>query len=318
MTFRERFNRRLLRYLTEGSPGLAVPAGIPETLGFLAGRLARHPATLLLAGGRWRVRWPQGFDLYYTAKFNSVTHHYVATGSYEDAELNLVQANLRADSVFLDIGANVGLFSLLAARVIQTGRIFSFEPLPETHRDLLANIALNRAADRIEPLALALSDRSGEGYITSDFHASNFLVDASAVSPKQPIALSTLDAFAAARRFERIDLIKLDVEGCELSVLRGGLATLRRFQPMLLVELIEQPVEFHERAVPDHHAAIELLAGLGYQHYVVDDHGAIVPGPAFKAEAAARSYHNYLFYLPGRHEPVLGPAVTPGISGPES
>lgn len=308
MTFRQRLHHRLLRYVTEGADALAVPAEMPATLDYLARRLAVHPASLRLTAGRWLVRWPQGVELYYSTKFNSVSFSYLDTGHYEDAELRLFQQNLQPDSVVMDIGANVGLYSLLAAQIAHAGKVFSFEPLPDTHRELRENIDLNHAAHLVEPIALALSDHTGEGFITSDYHSSNFIVGAEAASAKQRIELSTLDQFAADRALDRVDFIKIDVEGHELATLRGATALLRRHRPMLLVELIERPMEFNERAVSDHRTVLALLAELGYAHHVVDDRGQIVPGQSFRPGPADRSYHNYLFYIPGHHRPNIAPS----------
>lgn len=308
MTFSQRLRLRLLRYLTEGDNAPAVVGDVPDTLAYLARRLAQHPATVRLSDGRWRVRWPQGVELYYSTKFNSVTFNYLGTGAYEDAELRLFQNNLQPNSVVLDIGANVGLYSLLAAQIVCAGKIFAFEPLPDTQRELRENIALNRATHLIDPVGLALSDQTGEGFITSDFHSSNFIVGADAAAAKHRIELTTLDHFATTRALDRVDFIKIDVEGHELATLRGASAVLRQHRPMLLVELIERPMEFSGRAVSDHRAVLALLAELGYVHHVVDDCGLIVPGTSFRLNPADRSYHNYLFHIPGRHRPNLAGA----------
>jgi hypothetical protein len=92
-------------------------------------------------------------------------------------------------------------------------------------------------------------------------------------------------------------------------VAQGGIETLRHLRPMLLVELMEHPTDFHNRAKPDYHEFLKLMTGLGYQHFVVDDNSQVIPGANFRPSPTGRSYHNYLFYDPAKRQPAL-PART--------
>ena len=305
MTLRQRLAQRLIRYLTAGSQPLFIEADSAVALQHLASTIGARRATILIHDGRVRLRWPQGFELYYSGDGNSITYAYVRDGSYEDPELALFAANLRPGDIFLDIGANAGLFSICATQTIRSGHIYSFEPLPSTFGELRENIALNQAERLVTPVMAALSDHAGEGLITTGFHGCNYLIGPDSALPATRIALDTLDGFVAREKIDHIDFIKIDVEGWELPVAQGGLETLRRLRPMLLVELMEYPTDFHDRAKPDYRELLKLMAGLGYQHHVVDDHGQVVPGTSYLPSPTARSYHNYLFYDPAKHQPVL-------------
>ena len=309
MTLRQRMARQLIRYLTSGSHPPLIEPDSAVALRHLASTVGARQATILIHDGRVRVRWPQGFELHYSGEGNSVTYCYVRDGVYEDTELALVAANLRSTDVLLDIGANAGIYSICAAQTIRSGHIYSFEPLPSTFGELRENIALNQAGHLVTPVMAALSDHAGEGFITAGFHASNHLIGPDSTLPKARIVLDTLDDFVAREKPGQVDFIKIDVEGWELPVAQGGLGTLRRFRPMLLVELMEHPSDFHDRAKPDHREFLQLMDGLGYQHYVVDDDGQVVAGANFRPSPAGRSYHNYLFYDPAKHQPAL-PART--------
>jgi FkbM family methyltransferase len=305
MTLRQRLAQRLVRYLTTGSQPPVISSDPAVVLQHLASTIGARRATVSIHDGRVRIRWPQGFELYYSGDGNSITYAYVRDGSYEDAELALFTANLHPGDIFFDIGANAGLFSICAAQTIRSGHIYSFEPLSSTFGELRENIALNQAERLVTPVMAALSDHAGEGLITTGFHGSNYLIGPGSAVPTARIVIDTLDGFVAREKIDHIDFIKIDVEGWELPVAQGGLETLRRLRPMLLAELMEYPPDFHDRAKPDYRELLKLMAGLGYQYYVVDDRGQVVPGTSYVASPTARSYHNYLFYDPAKHQPAL-------------
>ena len=137
----------------------------------------------------------------------------------------IVLSFLKQGSVFIDIGANVGYYSLLAnVRVGSTGRVLSFEPHPVTVGRLKTNIRLS-AATQIELFEVALSDKDDEARIycprdETHGHASmqnqgwrdaaSYIVSAKRLDDVLP------------KNIEHIDLVKIDVEGAELLVFRGG------------------------------------------------------------------------------------------------
>ena len=85
-------------------------------------------------------------------------------GIWEPFETSLLLGLLRTGDVFVDVGANIGYFSVLAASCVgDTGKVFAFEPDPENFRLLVANTALNGVECRVRPVAAALSDAAGQG-----------------------------------------------------------------------------------------------------------------------------------------------------------
>jgi FkbM family methyltransferase len=110
--------------------------------------------------------------------------------------------------------------------------VHSFEPNPLTKDRLLRNIELNNFS-RIEVHGCALGDT--EGFVSMDEPEGNS--GAARVIPGGSIPVLTLDGFCAERGIEQLDLMKVDIEGSEEQFLRGGLQTLRRLRPTLLIEL---------------------------------------------------------------------------------
>jgi FkbM family methyltransferase len=142
---------------------------------------------------------------------------------------------LSAGTVFWDIGAHIGFFTILASRVIRSnGRVHAFEPMPLNRRRLERTIELNRA-DNVTVHGLAVSGMDGSAILHG--HQANAMWtlvaergDANGVT----VDCRTIDTLAADLGDPAI--IKIDVEGAELDVLRGGLATIQRTRPTLVVE----------------------------------------------------------------------------------
>lgn len=155
-------------------------------------------------------------------------------------ELEQARRLLPAGGVFLDIGSNFGWYALTLARTVgPTGQVHAFEPNPPTFAQLRAHVDLNDLGEVIRTVPQALSDRPGRAsLITRDDNTGAARLDcAEGDADEGVVTVSTLDEYAARSNLGRVDLIKLDVEGNEPRVLRGGEETLARFQPPLLVEV---------------------------------------------------------------------------------
>ena len=157
---------------------------------------------------------------------------YVGLPEFED--MSFVLHFLNQDDLFLDIGANVGVYSLLAAGVKKTNTI-AFEPVPSTFLNLEKNISINNLKN-IEILNIGLADKDGELHFTSDGDTNNHVIN----EPRNnsiKVSVKTLDKIIHAKENTDI-LIKLDVEGFEIKVLEGSNQLLKNENLMgLIVEL---------------------------------------------------------------------------------
>ncbi len=166
-------------------------------------------------------------------------------GSFEETEICFLKKFLRKGDCFFDIGANIGLFSLHASNIIgENGKIFAFEPTPVTFDRLKKNIDINKFLN-INAENIGLSDATGVvkfNVSNNGFDAWNSfatLVDAGECTEIQ-VPTNTLDNYISISETEKIDLIKLDVEGWELNVLKGATRLLSTpNSPVLLVEFTE-------------------------------------------------------------------------------
>jgi len=289
--------KELTSSFSRGSSSRHMSYDFPSVSGWL-NRLtgSRKSFSLLFEEGETWIVLNKGLQLKYTNEFNSVSGIIVSHGSYEQVETELVCANLSDDSVFFDIGANVGFYSLSVAHQIKGVEIHAFEPVPDTVLDFKDNLSRNGLDDSVILNQLAVGDTDGLVYITSDYHCSNYLTDSESTQNKIEARCTRVDSYVRDNFIHRVDLIKIDVEGKEFSVLSGSEECLKSFRPIVLVELIETASAFFDRKIEQFKEAIDLMVGLGYEYYVVDDNNSLVHMDRIEEAFFSRSYHNYLFY----------------------
>lgn len=185
-------------------------------------------------------------------------------------ELRYLRHKLRPGQVFVDVGANIGLWTLMAASAVGPGgHVFSFEPNPTTLAKLKANVSLNRRTAIVQTFPEAVSD--DEGVALFSCHPQHNL-SAIAYEPHQPdtVAVSTtsLDALVSNRRLAGpVAGIKLDTEGHELAALSGASRLLEMWSPWLIVE-------FNTTLLPSNvlqnWSVYQFLAAIGYRAFLYD------------------------------------------------
>jgi FkbM family methyltransferase len=180
-------------------------------------------------------------------------------GRYEEALLTAAGKTMQEDAVVLDIGANIGLFSAYAARRCPRGTVHAFEPGETNLAHLRRNLTLNDLTN-VRVNAMGLYDRTGTLVFnfTADNPAGSFITDTDvSAGTAETVQVSTLDDWAREADLDRLDLVKMDVEGSELRVLEGGDKTLREFRPALFAECNPIPLRRFQRASP--HELVDLL-----------------------------------------------------------
>ena len=171
----------------------------------------------------------------------------IVAGGYEMNERLFIRRYLRPGDCFVDIGANIGLFSLEAAVVVgKAGKVYSFEPNPKTYDHLQENIRINNL---VNMTALKCGVSSVHGTARLWVPADNFDAWSSFGKPtagerfeSEDVPVVTLDEFVQANQLAGcISMIKIDVEGWETAVLTGGLNCLAGSDaPLLQVEFTQQ------------------------------------------------------------------------------
>lgn len=146
--------------------------------------------------------------------------------TYETGTIDLLKKILRHDDVVFDIGANIGWYTVNMVRCIPNGICHSFEPMPPTMRRLKHNCSLNQVDDHVIFNELALGETSGEVTLYSFDalgHGHNSLSTRGRSDyTTWTVPLVTLDTYVTERNVDRVDLVKMDVEGAEMGVLAGA------------------------------------------------------------------------------------------------
>jgi FkbM family methyltransferase len=200
-------------------------------------------------------------------------------GYHSIDELCVLGTLLESDMVFVDIGANQGEFTLYAGRRITAGRILAFEPMPRMFAQLQENIQLN-GLTRVVVHNTALSNHAGSMTIHAAADAVNeglgtLYPTGADFEPAGTVQLEVFDDVCRRHNLERLDVMKLDVEGSELAVLRGAQASLVRFQPILMLEL-NRPAFAAAGYTPE--ALIDYLRSLGYHRLsLIEKHRQVIP-----------------------------------------
>ncbi|MCS6988375.1 MAG: FkbM family methyltransferase [Chloroherpetonaceae bacterium] len=163
-------------------------------------------------------------------------------GTFEPATVKALKGLVKPGDVALDIGANVGYISLeLAKRVGKSGKIFAFEPDASNFAALKRNLELNPDCN-IEPIPLAVSDSNEPLRLYKALFDFNNGAHSTLPSEKHStefaeIPATTIDDFIRARGIEKLDAIKIDIEGAEMRAIDGMKETLANFRPVVAMEL---------------------------------------------------------------------------------
>jgi FkbM family methyltransferase len=165
-------------------------------------------------------------------------------GNFEPSEMSWLADNLKEDMVFLDVGANMGIYTMFAAKLVGAGgRVLAIEPSEREFQRLSFHVVLNdlgnvtclrlAAADKVgtAELKVAGEEKSGQNTL------GRFVTESVEVLRVETVRTQPLDRIVAQYKLGRVDVIKIDVEGAELRVLRGLADTLERWRPKLLIEL---------------------------------------------------------------------------------
>jgi FkbM family methyltransferase len=165
--------------------------------------------------------------------------------NYEPGKFAFLRTHCRPGTAVLDVGAHIGLFTVLMARCVgPSGSVLSFEPTPLTRQALLDTVRRNSSADIVEVREEAVSDRVGLArfHDTGDpLSNANSLVESSRSKAVLTVPVTTVDAVVTERKLT-VSCIKIDAEGSEIDIVRGAAATINRCRPALQIEV-------HPRAI---------------------------------------------------------------------
>jgi FkbM family methyltransferase len=204
---------------------------------------------------------------------------------YEPATTSLLRTLLQHRSCVLDIGANIGYYTLLAASLIEgRGQVHAFEPSPHIFLSLRENANCNNFTC-LRLSQVAVSDRDGLQVLfipldpnirTNASLVEGFVEHARSVN----VPSTRLDTYCSTHQIEHVDLIRIDVEGAEVPALRGMGVLLQRWLPDIVCEVLQGYEEEMDR----------FFASTPYRKFLITDHG-LVEMSRIRADPVYRDYY---------------------------
>ena len=169
--------------------------------------------------------------------------------TYEAENFEFLTNSCKPGAVIIDIGAHIGLFSVIASQITgAAGKVYAFEPAPSTYELLQKTLAINHNESVIETFQKAVGRETGKiTFFVSDGQADNgnSLVNYKDDRPLHAIdvEVTSVDAFIKEKKINRLDFIKIDVEGAEYDTLRGAAETLQNLRPVCIVAIHPEPIK---------------------------------------------------------------------------
>jgi FkbM family methyltransferase len=209
----------------------------------------------------------------------------------EAGPIRMLRPYVRPSTYVIDVGANIGFFTLqFAAWISDGGKVIALEPDVVNYARLQHAIAESGLSNVVETIRAAVADVVGKGFLeVNPGHPGDHKLGTEGV----PVALTTIDEIVAARGWPEVSLIKVDVQGAEARVLTGARRTLEKYRPTLFLEVDEPQLRRYGSS------AAELLASvtaLGYAIHSRVGEGISKPLSVDEALAAGetKAYDDFL------------------------
>lgn len=192
------------------------------------------------------------------------------SGSYEDNENKIIMECVQDNDIVLDIGANVGLYTILLNKY-KNCSTYSFEPIKYTFDLLNKNLKINNLNTKIYNIGLSNENKVENFYFNYKEIAASSMRDLREDKDNTEIVqcnIRKLDDFVAEEGISNIDFIKIDVEGAELFALRGGAKSINKYKPIIFCEMLRKwakKFDYHPNDI------IDLLKNMGYSCYAINE-----------------------------------------------
>lgn len=178
---------------------------------------------------------------------------------YEPEVTKVLKSKLKKGMCFIDIGANIGYFSMLAASLTgPEGHVYSFEPFESNIKLLHLNATLNKFNVKIYPFALANEEKLWSyGYSGSNGNIVEIGANAASILSNKVVYSTKLDNYI--NEFKKVDIIKIDIEGAEYLAINGAKNLIKKYHPIIISE-------FYPAALN----AVSHITGQEYLNYLIE------------------------------------------------
>jgi len=211
------------------------------------------------------------------------------TGRYEPNEFCVLDRVLKPGMGFVDVGANVGLYSLFAARKVgESGVVLAIEASSRECWQLQRNVQLN-ALTNVRVVNVAVTNRTGEVdlMVAPAAHGGHNTLGGFAygtpLEHKERVRAARIDDLVPEQGLSRVDMVKMDIEGAELAAIQGAEQTLGKFRPLLLLEVSDRSLQ-HQNASSG--KLLDFVMSFGYRIYAFD------PKTGLPVRAERKTYYD--------------------------
>lgn len=225
--------------------------------------------------------------------------------SYEPETIAVFKELTKTSKVILDVGANTGIYTLVAALENPNSKVYAFEPVASIYQRLLRNLELN-GLNNVQPIAKVVSNIDGNATLyvpTGEMPTSSSMQKGHRQAKYQVEVPSTrLDTLVAEHNIACVDLIKIDTEKTEPSVLEGAINTIELHSPTIICEVLQDNIGKRLEAI---------LEGLGYRYFWITD-GGLIEKRSIEGDRLFK-YLNYLFVSERNIVPIKEQLMSAGI-----
>ncbi|MEI7675258.1 MAG: FkbM family methyltransferase [Bacteroidales bacterium] len=205
---------------------------------------------------------------------------------YEEPEILFVEKLLQSGDSIVDVGANIGLYSLVASKLVgKEGKVYAFEPFKINNDHLMKHVQMNKLTNIVIEKT-AVSDKIGEIELfldETDFNNGAATAYSESFTSTEKAPSTSLDNYFQDKKTDKIRFIKIDIEGGEFLALQGMKNLLTKQKPTLLVEI--NPITPYDKNELD-----AFLFEIGYKKKFIDKKGDII-----NSRSPNDQSHNYLF-----------------------
>lgn len=224
------------------------------------------PLYFYSAGSRRRVTRA---GVRYDVDISKLIDHSIYFSNVSDTAWDNMLALLKEDFHVIDAGANIGYLTLAFARRCNKGIVYSFEPDSDNFNSLSRNVALNDLRN-VKLFNVALGNTQGKAQLYKMYEsnpgANRILSDApGSDTASEEVTVTTLNEWNRQGAFQKVDFMKIDVEGFEMFLLQGATELIRKWRPLLFVELAAPNLAIH------HITPLQLIEFIELLGYTVHD-----------------------------------------------
>ncbi|ORU93990.1 MAG: hypothetical protein A6F70_07245 [Cycloclasticus sp. symbiont of Bathymodiolus heckerae] len=206
----------------------------------MSNALMREPSLLLIEGNPRSLYVTSLGHKFWLNRSGYIDLKIINEGGFEKSSTKIIQQLVKNGDVVLDIGANIGYYTIIFSKLVgSNGRVIAFEPTMHFKSVLERNIRANVLDENIEIIGKGLSNR--EESLIIDIGPSSATLHSpqgyDSILKQEEISLTTLDKFMVTQDIDRIDFIKIDVDGHEPFFFEGAWATLEKYTPIIIFEI---------------------------------------------------------------------------------